>query len=127
MNEKHLEFIQGIINRMSGNSFALKGLAVTLVTVIIGISLSSNASPRPILLALLPAMAFWALDAYYLWQERLFRELYEAARKSKKDSFSLDIAPYKKRVDSWPRVMFSLTLILFYGVLIVAILVASEW
>lgn len=44
MNEKHLEFIQGIINRMGGNSFALKGLAVTLVTAIIGISLGSNAS-----------------------------------------------------------------------------------
>lgn len=127
MNEKHLEFIQGIINRMGGNSFALKGLAVTLVTAIIGISLGSNASPRLIFLALLPAIAFWALDAYYLRQERLFRELYEAAIKYRKDSFSLDIASYKKRVDSWPCVMFSLTLILFYGALIAAILIASRW
>ena len=28
---KHLELIQGIINRMAGNSFMLKGWAVTLV------------------------------------------------------------------------------------------------
>ena len=28
---KHLEIIQGVINRMAGNSFALKGWAVTLV------------------------------------------------------------------------------------------------
>jgi len=132
MKEKQLEFIQGIINRMGGNSFALKGLAVTLVTAIIGISLSSNASPRLFFLALLPAIAFWALDAYYLRQERLFRELYKAAIKSKRNSYSLDIAPYKENVDSLSRVMFSRTLFIFYGVLIaatiiIAILIAIEW
>jgi len=29
---KHLEMIQGVINRMASNSFALKGWAVTLVS-----------------------------------------------------------------------------------------------
>jgi hypothetical protein len=29
-------------------------------------------------LALFPALAFWGLDAYYLRQERLFREVYRA-------------------------------------------------
>jgi hypothetical protein len=127
MNEKHLEFIQSIINRMGGNSFALKGLAVTLVTAIIGISLGSNASPRLTLLALLPAMAFWVLDAYYLWQERLFRKLYDATIKSKKDSFSLDTTPYMKSVASWQHVMLSPTLVLFYGALIAAILIVNYW
>lgn len=31
----HLEMIQGVINRMAGNSFALKGWAVTLVAGIL--------------------------------------------------------------------------------------------
>lgn len=34
---KHLEMIQGIINRMASNSFYLKGWAVTLVAGIFAI------------------------------------------------------------------------------------------
>ena len=30
---KHLEMIQGVINRMAGNSFALKGWSVTLIAL----------------------------------------------------------------------------------------------
>ena len=127
MKEKHLEFIQGIINRMGSNSFALKGLSVTIVTAIIGVSLSSNASPRLTFLALLPTIVFWALDAYYLWQEKLFRELYKSAINSKKNSFSLDTTPYKKSVEPWPCVMFSLTLGFFYGTLIAVIVIVGLW
>ncbi len=36
--EKHLEMIQGIINRMASNCFALKGWAVTLVSGIFALS-----------------------------------------------------------------------------------------
>ena len=35
---KHLEMIQGIINRMASNSFALKGWSVTLVAGIFALS-----------------------------------------------------------------------------------------
>ena len=35
---KHLEIIQGIINRMAGNSFALKGWAVTLIAGIFALA-----------------------------------------------------------------------------------------
>ena len=35
---KHLELIQGIINRMASNSFALKGWAVTLVAGIFALA-----------------------------------------------------------------------------------------
>jgi hypothetical protein len=127
MNEKHLEFIQDIVNRMGGNSFALKGLSVTLITAIIGFSLSGAAPKNTAILALLPAIAFWALDAYYLRQERLFRELYKATIKSGKDTFSLDTSPYQKRVATWLRVMFSRTLVLFYGALIAAIIIVNYW
>lgn len=40
---KHLEMIQGIINRMASNSFALKGWSVTLVAGIFALS-SKDAS-----------------------------------------------------------------------------------
>ena len=40
MEEKirHLEMVQGVINRMAGNSFFLKGWMVTLVTAFFSLS-----------------------------------------------------------------------------------------
>ena len=35
---KHLELVQGVINRMAGNSFMLKGWAVTLVAGIFALA-----------------------------------------------------------------------------------------
>lgn len=69
---KHLEMIQGIINRMASNSFALKGWSVTLVAGIFALS-SKDANEIYFLIAYIPIIVFWFLDAYYLLQERLFR------------------------------------------------------
>lgn len=72
---RHLEMIQGIINRMATNSFALKGWAVTLVAGIFALS-SKDADKAYFLVAYIPIVVFWCLDSYYLLQERLFRSLY---------------------------------------------------
>ena len=76
---KHLEMIQGIINRMAGNSFALKGWAVTLVAGIFVLS-SKDSDKMYFLIAYVPIFVFWFLDTYYLMQERLFRSLYNKVR-----------------------------------------------
>ena len=76
---KHLEFIQGIIERMARNSFALKGWAVTLVAGIFVLA-DKDAERLYFLIAYVPILIFWGLDAYYLMQERLFRTLYERVR-----------------------------------------------
>ena|SRR3990167_1715937 len=76
---KHLEFIQNAINRMASNSFILKGWSVTLITGIIALSLTTSTT-KFIYLAYIPTLAFWGLDAYYLRQEKLFRELYDYVR-----------------------------------------------
>lgn len=76
----HLQMIQGIITRMASNSFALKGWAVTLVAAIFALTWS-NASRGFLLIALIPILAFWALDAYYLNLERKNRKLYDKVRK----------------------------------------------
>ena len=121
---KHLEFIQNIINRMANNSFILKGWSVTLITGIIGFSLS-----RPITdlvyLALLPALIFWGLDAYYLRQERLFRRLYNYVIKKRSknlEQFSLNTDLIKNKVDSWFRTLFSSTLLILHGTIILVII-----
>ena len=76
---KHLEMIQVIINRMSSNSFALKGWAVTLVAGIFALS-GKDTEKMYFLVAYIPIIIFWGLDAYYLLQERLYCTLYDAVR-----------------------------------------------
>ena len=72
---KHLEFIQSIVTRLNTNSFQIKGLAITIVSALLAVYASTK-NLDFILIALLPSLIFWFLDAYYLQQERKFRGLY---------------------------------------------------
>ena len=58
---KHLEFIQSVISRMSQNSFAIKGWAITLVSAILVVTHEFK-DFRFVLIALLPAIVFWSLE-----------------------------------------------------------------
>lgn len=123
---KHLEFIQITIVRMAANSFVIKGWAVTLVAAILAFT-SKDANPKAASIALIPAVMFWGLDAYYLRTEKVFRALYDKVRKrfSDKDEdvdFSLDPATVEKSVSPWLRVVFTKTLVPFYVALIGVIL-----
>ena len=141
---KHLEFIQGTINRLASNSLRMKGYCVVLVfALFIGLALSAVslfiAFPKhaPFLLpgmqeelvaiALIPVVFFWGLDGYFLWQERLFRALYDSVRVLEEDQidFSMDVSPFKTgRPRTWPSATFSRTLLVFYGALAAAIILA---
>lgn len=79
-----MEMIQGIINRMASNSFALKGWAVTLVAGIFALA-SKDTDKMYFLIAYVPIIIFWGLDAYYLLQERLYRALYDKVRNIEED------------------------------------------
>src|SRR4051794_33146782 len=76
---KHLELIQATITRLAGNSFLVKGWAITLAGAFFAFALNSH-SARLALAAVVPIIAFWALDAYFLRAERLFRALYDEVR-----------------------------------------------
>ncbi|MDR3719398.1 MAG: hypothetical protein P4K98_11385 [Bryobacteraceae bacterium] len=89
---KHLEFVQAVVARMAGNSFLLKGWTVTLTAAICALA-AKDANQNFVLIALIPAVAFWGLDAYYLRQERLFRKLYDALRRSNKEQLQT-VAPF---------------------------------
>ena len=58
-NEKHLEFIQGAIARMAGNSFQMKSWNVALATAAIGFAVAKDSHPKAAVLAILPALTFW--------------------------------------------------------------------
>lgn len=72
---KHLEFIQDVITRMNSNSFQMKGWMVAIVSALLAIY-ADKQNPNYALVAVLPTLIFWRLDAYYLWQERKFWGLY---------------------------------------------------
>lgn len=119
---KHLELVQGIINRMASNSFSLKGWSVILVSALFALAAASP-DARFSLLAYFPALAFWVLDAYFLRQERLFRKLYDKVRTMPYNQvdFSMDTTPYQAEVESWPCTAFSVTLRIFHGIVMLVI------
>lgn len=120
----HLEMIQGIVNRLSQNSFLLKGWSIVLVSALFALA-ASNLKILFVYLAYFPATAFWILDGYFLWQERLFRALYDEVRSLKDDDidFSMDTSIVKDRVSPWIKVIFSKTLLMFHGTILGAIIV----
>ena len=110
---KHLEMIQGIVNRLGHNSFLIKGWSMTILAAgIIFIARSRIESEWFVLTFLIPVIGFWILDGYFLWQERLFRKVYDDIRKQETTDF--DMKPTSKKSCSFSCSMFSVTLIVFY-------------
>ncbi len=121
---KHLELIQDVINRMASNSFQLRGWSVLLVSALFALA-ATNSNFTFILLAYFPAIAFWILDSYYLWQERLYRALYDHVRTLTDDQidYSMDTRLFKKDVDPWAKICFSVTIRMFHGAIIGTIII----
>ena len=115
---KHLEMIQGVINRMANNSFLLKGWSVTLISALFALA-AKDTNQLFIYLAYFPCVAFWSLDGFFLWQEKMYRKLYqEVTQKPESDiDFNLNAVKYKDDVESWFSVCFSTTLKMFHGVI----------
>lgn len=70
------------------------------------------------LITYVPVIVFWFLDSYYLYQERLYRSLYNnVTKKENKDiDFSLNATIYANSSpkNCFPSCLFSKTEMLFY-------------
>ena len=128
---KEIEIIQDIIKRMAFNSFVIKGLTITIVSV----TLLLKGSKFQVFIAFIPLLVFWFLDAYFLWQERLYRRLYKwvIEHRLETDDYLFDMNAYrfKDEEQSKLRIMFSITLGWFYGsifflTLIYAIIILTQ-
>lgn len=122
---KHLDFLQGAINRMAGNLFLLKGWTITLIAALFALS-AKDSNEAYVLVAYFPALVFWILDGYFLSQERRFRALYDHVRKldEKLIDFSMDTAPFKNEPrNTWGGAMLSATLVIYYGAVVGIMLV----
>ncbi len=118
----HLEFIQGVINRMGANSFMLKGWSVTLVAALLALSFATDQKIALIAISFIPVFVFCILDGYYLWQETLFRAVYDSVRIKDEDEIDFEMNP-RDFVDSaktWMAAIFSTTVFGFYFSLIAA-------
>lgn len=120
----HLQMIQGVINRMAGNSFLIKGWSVTLVAALFALA-AAGANPFFVYLAYFPSFAFWILDAYFLRQERLFRRLYDHVREVSESGvdFSMNTTAFSSTVDSQFKIGVSETLRVFHGTVVATIVV----
>ena len=77
---KEIDLIQGCINRMSQNSFMLKGWALTIFAGVTAFTKGENFSD-PITLVcttVIPFVCFWFLDSFFLRTEKKYRKMPES-------------------------------------------------
>lgn len=92
---KHLEFLQATIARQAAHSFSVKGWSLTVAAALFAYT-ATHLEWWLALIALVPPVVFAGLDAFYLRQERLFRQLYNAVARPGSDvaMFSMDVSEY---------------------------------
>lgn len=126
MMDKYLEFIQNIISRMANNSFLIKGWSVTLVAALFALA-AKDSNTDYAQLAYFPAIMFAFLDAYYLYQERLFRDLFKEAAANKIEKHDMSTKRYTeglwgfRKLWKYLRSLLSLTILLFHGGIIIGV------
>lgn len=121
---KHMEFIQNIITRMNTNSFQVKGLSITITSAILALIIN-NYDFKLAAILYFNLFIFWGLDAYYLSQEKMYRNLYtEVANKEEsKIDFNLKIRPHHHNNSSWQYCLFNKTIIPIYVTQIIICLI----
>ncbi len=104
---RHLEMIQGAMNRASDNSLRVKGFAMLLLAGTMALALREGASgsviPSPIAIVLLVIVVFlWLLDFYFIRQADLYRILYNEVRRLADDEidFSMESGQYSEYLNS---------------------------
>ncbi|QXI25235.1 MULTISPECIES: hypothetical protein [Pseudomonas] len=118
---KHLEFVQGVVNRLSTNSFLLKGWSIILISALFALS-AKDSDKGFALLAYIPGIAFWGLDGYFLALERCYRKLYDKVRSTDKDKIDFIMVIDKGQGwKNWFNASRSKTLVAFHGAAFAAI------
>lgn len=96
----HIQMIENIINRMSSNSFLIKGWSLTILGGLITVYLANINKPMSyliLLLCLFFCLIFWISDTFYLREERCFRNLYEIVRKKDEENIDFSMEPLNQK------------------------------
>lgn len=126
---EELKMIQDIIKRMADNSFKLKNWCLTVVVVTMLFQEGVNN-----FIPIISLFGFWFLDSYYLYIEREFRNLYNTKarqfnnnanlKQSMQSHFIFEIDG-KFTLKKLFIVGFSKTILYFYGVILILILLVK--
>lgn len=123
---KHLELIQGVINRLANNSFLIKGWTITIFLAGLGFFLNQK-QPLALPIITFVILIFWFLDTFYLKRERLYRRLYsDVAENGLVKPFDMDVSKYNTEISSTLLTMLSYPLYLLYLPLIVVTLLIYQ-
>ena len=118
--------IQGVINRLAQSSFLLKGWSVVLVSALLALAAGQDEALL-VAVALLPALTFGGLDGYFLWQERMYRALYDQVRTLPETEldYGMDTRslPNLTSRHKWRRTVVSRTVLLFHGAVVLTVLI----
>ncbi|MFZ3054375.1 MAG: hypothetical protein WA091_00075 [Minisyncoccales bacterium] len=117
---KEASIIQSIIKRKSTDSFMIKGWTVTLIVA----TLILQGEKLQVLVAFIPLLSFWFLDAYYQQQMSMYKKLYQwdITNRINTDEYLFDMnakGRFKDKVPSRPQIMLADKLISFYGSMII--------
>ncbi len=116
--------MQGVVNRLGHDSFLIKGWSMAILAAGIIFIARSQVQSNIALTFIIPVIGFWILDGYFLWQERLFRKVYDEVRTKETTNFQMNPMRHKDKPKcSWISSMFSVTLNIFYGVQILFVLI----
>jgi len=113
---EHLAMVQGVITRMAGNSFLLKGWAVTLVAGLTALA-KTGAHQHVAWIACGVVVVFAFLDAMYLAVERAYRVLYDNVVAGSATTWSLKAQGLS--VGRFLRALFSWSVLPLYGAMVI--------
>ncbi len=74
---EELKILQGVINRMAQNSLECKKWTLALAVGVLSLKIEAISNLYGLCILGVLLLCFWFLDAYYLMQERSFREQYQ--------------------------------------------------
>ncbi len=74
---EELKILQGVINRMAQNSLECKKWTLALAVGVLSLKVEAISHLYGLCVLGVLLLCFWFLDAYYLTQERSFREQYQ--------------------------------------------------
>lgn len=117
---KHLEFIQGVINRLSSNTFLFKGWSITIIGAVFTAMLTTG-NYNLLWLILGIVLIFWFIDAYYLTLERRYRDLYSQVAELLTDKIDYSMKTPKLTFSAWFSAFRRPILIMFYGVVLLIV------
>ncbi|MDT0644653.1 hypothetical protein RM553_17570 [Zunongwangia sp. F363] len=123
---KHLDFIHSTINRMSNNSFLIKGWTISIVSIIFIFS-DDEMNGSFLLISTVAVVIFWYLNGFFLQQERKFRALYNKIRKLNEDDIDFSMSTEKFKSGKYHLIsgIFGKTIWPFYVAILTMILLGK--